>query len=73
MVVCHCNAVNDAHIRALAAEGALTADAIAAVCGAGDRCGNCLPTVLEVLQSLDNDTPTAASTAQPTRVWLRAS
>ena len=41
MVVCHCNAVNDARIREEIRSGALDADDLAARCGAGTTCGGC--------------------------------
>ncbi len=45
MVVCHCNAVSDARIRAEIVSGRLDADGVAARCGAGARCGGCRPMV----------------------------
>jgi bacterioferritin-associated ferredoxin len=41
VVVCHCEAVNDATIRGEIERGALTADEVASRCGAGGRCGGC--------------------------------
>ena len=49
MVVCHCNAVNDRAIRAEIESGALDADALAARCGAGARCGSCRPVIEAIL------------------------
>jgi bacterioferritin-associated ferredoxin len=49
MVVCHCNAVNDRAIRAEIESGALDADAVAARCGAGTRCGSCVPVIEAIL------------------------
>ena len=49
MVVCHCQAVNDKAIVAEILSGALDADAVAARCGAGSRCGGCRPVVEELL------------------------
>ena len=49
MVVCHCNAVNDRAIRAQIESGALDADALADRCGAGARCGSCLPVIEAIL------------------------
>lgn len=56
MVVCHCEAVNDAAIQA-AASGAgavdeLTIDDIAARCGAGGQCGGCHDTIRSILERL---------------------
>lgn len=49
MVVCHCTAVNDKAIVAEILSGALDAEALAERCGAGTRCGGCLPTVEALL------------------------
>ena len=49
MVVCHCNVVSDREIRALVQAGALDADAVAALCQAGTRCGGCVPVVEALL------------------------
>jgi len=51
VVVCHCNAVNDRAIRAEIATGALDADELAARCGAGARCGSCVPVIEAILAS----------------------
>lgn len=45
MVICHCHAVNDRAIRDAVAAGVLDADGLAAHCGAGTRCGSCVPVV----------------------------
>lgn len=57
MVVCHCEAVNDAAIHAAVAanEGAideLTIDDIVARCGAGGHCGGCHDTIRSILERL---------------------
>jgi bacterioferritin-associated ferredoxin len=50
MVVCHCKAVNDKAIRGLLADGrARSLEDIAARCGAGSRCGGCVPTICELV------------------------
>lgn len=49
MVVCHCLAVNDRLVRKLIARGASSAEEIAATCGAGARCGGCLPLIEDLL------------------------
>jgi bacterioferritin-associated ferredoxin len=41
VVVCHCNAVNDKQLLALIKEGTTSFEQIAAMCGAGARCGGC--------------------------------
>jgi bacterioferritin-associated ferredoxin len=45
VVICHCHAVNDRTIRDAVAAGAIDADALAERCGAGTRCGSCVPVV----------------------------
>lgn len=49
MVVCHCVVVSDREVRAQVLAGALDADDIAARCGAGTRCGGCVPVVEALL------------------------
>lgn len=49
MVVCHCHAINDRRIREEVASGALDAAALAERCGAGTRCGSCVPVVEAIL------------------------
>jgi len=49
MIVCHCQAVTDREIRKCVAEGACTARQVARACGAGGRCGGCLPVVESLL------------------------
>jgi len=51
MVICHCFAVNDRAIRAEIEAGVLDADELAARCGAGTRCGSCVP-VLEAILAI---------------------
>lgn len=50
MVVCHCRAVNDAAIRALL-DDTSTVDDVIASCGAGGRCGGCVPTIEALLEA----------------------
>ena len=52
MVICHCHAVNDRAIRAEIEGGALDADALAARCGAGSRCGSCRPVLEAILATV---------------------
>ena len=49
MVVCHCEVVNDRAIRATIAAGACDLDGVAQSCGAGARCGGCIPSIEELL------------------------
>lgn len=51
MYVCHCRVVTDRQIGAAIAEGATDVCAVAAACGAGVRCGGCLPEVRAMLAS----------------------
>ena len=48
MVVCHCRAVSDRAIAATLASGARSVEQVGAHCGAGTRCGGCVP-VIEAL------------------------
>lgn len=54
MVVCHCEAVNDRSILAEIEAGALEVDDVAIRCGAGTRCGSCVP-VIEAMLALAAD------------------
>jgi bacterioferritin-associated ferredoxin len=53
VVICHCNAVNDAAIRAEIEAGAVDVEDVAARCGAGDRCGSCRPVIEAILLTAD--------------------
>ena len=61
MMVCHCHAVNDREIRAEIEAGAMDADQLGDRCGAGTRCGNCLPVVEEILTEVSIRTPLVAA------------
>ena len=50
MVVCHCLAVNDRVVRKMITHGAASAEEIAASCGAGARCGGCIPLIEDLLE-----------------------
>ena len=57
MVVCHCEAVNDAAIHAAIDSGGgavdeLTVDDVVARCGAGGRCGGCHDTIRSIIERL---------------------
>jgi bacterioferritin-associated ferredoxin len=55
MIACHCNAVRDSAIGALAAEGC-DADDIAGICGAGADCGGCRPTIEMIVDRIRSET-----------------
>jgi bacterioferritin-associated ferredoxin len=52
MLICHCRAITDAAIRATVLAGALDPDEVVQRCGAGGRCGGCLPAVRQLLEQL---------------------
>lgn len=49
MLICHCRVVNDRAVRDAIAAGARAPEDVANHCGAGSRCGGCLPALLELL------------------------
>lgn len=49
MVVCHCEVVTDADVRAVIAGGAGDVDQVTDGCGAAGRCGGCVPAVEDLL------------------------
>ncbi|MGI8808428.1 MAG: (2Fe-2S)-binding protein [Acidimicrobiales bacterium] len=63
MVICHCRAVNDKTIRTTILAGACDADEIGRRCGAGARCGGCLPALLGLLAALDRERGARTSAA----------
>ena len=54
MIVCHCRAVSDRVIRSAIAEGAAREEELAEQCGAGGRCGGCLPALQRLLAQHDH-------------------
>jgi bacterioferritin-associated ferredoxin len=50
VVVCHCEVVSDADLRAAIAEGARDLDTVTDRCGAAGRCGGCIPVVEDLLE-----------------------
>lgn len=52
MLICHCEAVNDRAIRAAIAAGAREPTDIARGCGAGSKCGGCVPALLDLLNEV---------------------
>lgn len=61
MLICHCESVNERSIRAAIAAGAREPAELAVGCGAGSRCGGCLPALRALLDELDREgeVPTA--------------
>jgi bacterioferritin-associated ferredoxin len=51
MYICGCRAVTDREVHAAVQSGARSAAEVAARCGAGSRCGNCLDLVLAVVEA----------------------
>lgn len=49
MIVCHCNVVRADDIRSEVRLGAASVDEVGARCGAGTRCGGCIPAVEDVI------------------------
>ncbi|HEX6311681.1 MAG TPA: (2Fe-2S)-binding protein [Acidimicrobiia bacterium] len=49
MIVCHCRAVSDRAVRSAIAEGAAREEELTERCGAGGRCGGCLPALRRLL------------------------
>jgi len=55
MLICHCRAVNDETIRNAVLAGASEPEHLAERCGAGTRCGGCMPALRALLDELDRD------------------
>ena len=55
MLICHCQTVNDRTIRAAVLAGARQPEDLARLCGAGGRCGGCLPALLKLLDDAGAD------------------
>ncbi len=49
MIVCHCLAINDRLIEAVAGGDPLSVDDVIERCGAGARCGGCRESIQQVL------------------------
>ena len=49
MIVCHCLAINDRLIEAVAEGASVTVDDIIDRCGAGARCGGCRESIQQVI------------------------
>jgi NAD(P)H-nitrite reductase large subunit len=50
LIVCHCEAVNDATVRAAVLSGADDVAAVGERCRAGTNCGGCHPTLERLVQ-----------------------
>jgi bacterioferritin-associated ferredoxin len=62
MIVCHCQAVSDRVIRSEIEAGAAREQELAERCGAGARCGGCLPALQRLLAQCDRrEEPTPAA------------
>lgn len=59
MYICHCRAVTDRAIRAQIDAGARHEKALADRCGAGSRCGGCLPALRRLLDEHCLEAPSA--------------
>lgn len=60
MLICHCQQVNDQIIRTAIRAGASQPDELTRRCGAGGRCGGCLPALLELLDEVGANPNSAA-------------
>ncbi len=49
MLVCHCKAISEEDVRQAVRQGARTRRQVARSCGAGSRCGGCVPVIDEIL------------------------
>lgn len=56
MYICQCRAVTDRRIRAAVNAGAEDPAELARHCGAGTRCGGCLPALRALLDELEAET-----------------
>ncbi|MCE2525532.1 MAG: (2Fe-2S)-binding protein [Acidimicrobiia bacterium] len=59
MIVCHCLAINDRLIEAVAEGQLVTVEDVIQRCGAGTRCGGCRESIQQVLDEARqrNETP----------------
>ncbi len=60
VIVCHCTAVNDRELREEILAGAASPTEVADACGAGMRCGGCLPVIERLLGEIDAADPVPA-------------
>jgi bacterioferritin-associated ferredoxin len=57
VIVCHCSAVNERDVREQIDAGAASATDVADACGAGARCGGCLPALERLLDEHEGVDP----------------
>jgi bacterioferritin-associated ferredoxin len=60
MIVCVCNRVNEARVKAAISAGAETAEEVYAGCGVERNCGLCLETIEDMLAEADERLSKAA-------------
>ena len=53
MLVCHCMAVYERHVREAIDDGAADVFDVADRCEAGTVCGGCVPTIVSLLDATD--------------------
>lgn len=63
MYVCSCRGVSDRTVSQAIDEGAGDVGAVAARCGAGGRCGGCIPLIEELLAEAGVSLPARRSVA----------
>jgi bacterioferritin-associated ferredoxin len=51
VLLCHCRGVSDRVIDCAIACGARSVEEVAAACGAGARCGGCVPAIDQLLEA----------------------
>jgi bacterioferritin-associated ferredoxin len=49
VILCLCNAVSDAEVRAVITDGAHTVEAVGRACGAGTDCGSCRDDIADLI------------------------
>ena len=50
VLICHCEGVRAEEIRTVVRVGARSVDDVTVACGAGGRCGGCLPAVADIVE-----------------------
>ena len=63
MLICHCEAVNDRTIDATILAGARCTEDVSTMCGAGARCGGCIPAIAQLLVERVMDEPRRTTSA----------